>query len=275
LKPIFDQGYIIPAINSDDVDYVSCARALAKSIKYWQPTSKVCLLSNNEVTDNEKNIFDYISKFPFPLDENPLANDWQIFHASPFRQTIKIEADFALSGPIEHWWQCFQHRDVLVPVGCKNLYGETSQERFYRRVFDENNFPDVYNAMVYWRYCKEAKVFFEMVKFVFENWNVITQAFKGFNLNKAADTDTVYAIAAVLLGDELITEPFSDFFNFVHLKARHNYCHREYWNDHLTWELVEGRIKVNSFYQMYPVHYHEKSFAKKIEEHYDSLLGSN
>lgn len=273
MKPISDKGYIIPVIDDDDTVYMQCARALAKSIRYWQPNSEICLLTNNDTTKNEKDLFDYIKKFPFLLDSNPLANDWQIYYASPFRQTIKIEADIMLSGPIDHWWQCIQHKDVLVPIGCRNFYGEISEERFYRRVFDENSLPDVYNAIVYWRYSRESKIFFDTVKMVFEHWDLIKKTLKGVNLNKPADTDTVYAIAAVLLGEETVCEPFLNFFNFIHLKARHNYCQSEYWNNHLTWELVDGRLKVNSFYQQYPVHYYNKSFAKELENHYDKLLG--
>jgi len=273
LKPIYDRGYIIPVIDNDSGQYIACARALAKSIKYWQPDSKICLLSNGVISDEEKNLFDYISPFPYPPNDNPLANDWQVFYATPFRQTIKIESDMVLTGTIDHWWQCLHHKDVFIPSGCKNFYGESSKERFYRRVFDENNFPDVYNAITYWRYSKEAKNFFDTVRFVFENWDTIKRTFKGINLDKPADTDTVYAIAAVLIGEETLTESFSDFFNFIHLKAKHNYCENEYWNDHLTWEFVNGRLKINSFYQSFPVHYYNKSFATTIEEHYDKLLG--
>ena len=36
---------------------------------------------------------------------------------------------------------------------------------------DENNLPDVYNAITYWRVSQTAKDFFVLVRNIFENWN--------------------------------------------------------------------------------------------------------
>ena len=49
MKPIAEQGYLIVAQNTKDVDYVDCARTLAKTIKYWHPDAQICLLTNEQV----------------------------------------------------------------------------------------------------------------------------------------------------------------------------------------------------------------------------------
>ena len=85
MKPVeAEQGYLIVAQGKQ---YHQCARALAKSIRYFMPTSKIAV-----VGDCKDTIFDYEITLPHG-DQGGLKNDWQILEASPFRQTIKLEAD--------------------------------------------------------------------------------------------------------------------------------------------------------------------------------------
>jgi hypothetical protein len=46
-----EQGYLIVAVNSDTVDYQDCARALAKTIRYWDPSARICLVTDSAYTD--------------------------------------------------------------------------------------------------------------------------------------------------------------------------------------------------------------------------------
>lgn len=271
MKPVENRGFLITVVKNDQIDYLACARALAKSIKFWQPTAKICLLTDDETANDE--IFDYIKKFRYPVDaKNPFANDWQVFFCSPFHETIKIESDMLLVGPVDHWWTLLRNRDIVVPTGCRNFYGEWSTERFYRRSFDQNNLPDVYNAITYWRMSKFSKKFFMQVRQIFENWPSYHKLLSGVDNSIHPDTDLVYAIAAVLVGENNVTLPKTEYPSFVHMKGKHNGFPGENWTRHLTWELDQGQFRINTIAQQYPVHYHEKKFALKIEEHYDQLL---
>jgi hypothetical protein len=53
-------------------------------------------------------------------DVNPFANDAQLFRLTPFRETIKLEADMLIVSPIDHWWTQFRHRDVVISTGCRD-----------------------------------------------------------------------------------------------------------------------------------------------------------
>ena len=265
-------GLIITALKNDHIDYLACARALAKSIRFWQPDSKICLLTNYEVIENNE-LFDYIKNYRYAIDEtNPFANDWQIFFCSPFHETIKLESDIILTGSIEHWWTGMRHKDVLIATGCHNFYGEKSQERFYRRAFDYNNLPDVYNGITYWRLSEFSKQFFMQVRNIFENWEQYYKLLTGVDADMVPDTDVVYAIASVMVGEENVTLPSMDYPSFVHMKGKHNNFSGEKWTKHFVWELDAGQLRINTIAQQYPVHYHEKTFAHKLEEHYDQLL---
>jgi len=272
LNPVDDKGFLITAIKSEKTDYLACARTLAKSIRYWQPESKVCLLTNYEY-ENVDNLFDYVKDFRYPVnDKNPFANDWQIFFCSPFHETIKLESDIILTGSIDHWWSHLRKRDVVITQGCRNIYGHWSVERFYRRIFDQNNLPDLYNAITYWRLSKFSKDFFSQVRHIFDNWDHYYKLLTGIDNDFMPDTDLVYSIAATMVGKENVTLPSSDYPSFVHMKGKHNNFSGENWTRHLVWELDKGQLRINTFAQQYPVHYYEKIFAYKLEDHYDQLL---
>ena len=88
-----DRGYIIPAFNTADVDYVECARTLAKSIRYYHRDVKICLLTS---TDTQDPLFDYVCVVE---DQGGYLNDYQIYEHSPFHETVKLEADMILTAP--------------------------------------------------------------------------------------------------------------------------------------------------------------------------------
>ena len=174
-----EKGYLIPAVNNNTVDYVDCARLLATSIKSFHPTAKICLLTNQMVEDNT---FDYVKVLPYgdqsQGQEWKLQNDWQCFAASPFRQTIKLEADMLATSPIDHWWTLFEHKDLVISQGCRDFYGQVSKSRYYRKIFDTNELPDVYNAITYWRVSKLAKEFFDLVRAIFTDWDSFKKLLK-------------------------------------------------------------------------------------------------
>jgi hypothetical protein len=255
-----ERGYLIVAQGEQ---YHQCARALAKSIKYWMPGAQIAV-----VGDCKDTVFNYEIELPHG-DQGGLQNDWQVLEASPFRQTIKLESDMILNGSIEHWWQMFEKQDVVVAQGACNFYGERTAERAYRKHLDLNNLPDVYNAITYWRRSELAARFFTTVREIFDNWDQVH--LKGWT-QPEPDTDTVYAIAITLLGKEQFLLPTSP--KFTHMKGKINFCHGEDWTKELVWELGAKGLRINTIQQQMPTHYYIKSFAKQLEEHYEQLLAS-
>ena len=232
-----ERGYLIVADNTKSVDYVDCALALARSIKIHTPHAKICLVTSNDISDG---VFDYIIPLPFgdqaPDSDWKLKNDWQIFSASPFRETIKIEADMIIPQSIEHWWTMFEHRDVVITTGARNYLNNKTDSRHYRKIFDMNDLPDVYNAITYWRLSETAQQFFTLVKNIFNNWDSVSKTLKGGDTDSGT-TDVVYAIAAKIMGVENVTLPNSSYPTLIHMKGHINYLMEEDWTKEMTWEL--------------------------------------
>jgi hypothetical protein len=270
-----ERGYLIMAENTDTVDYVDCARALARSLKYHTPQAKICLVTSTDINDS---VFDFVKPLPYgdqaPNSKWKLCNDWQVFAASPFRQTIKLEADMVIPHSIWHWWTIFEHRDVVLTTGARNYLNQPTPVRHYRKIFDLNGLPDVYNAITYWRFSRNAQYFFNVVQHIFENWAAFQTTLKG-GTEDPGTTDVVYALAAKIVGVENVTLPDTSYPSLIHMKGQINGLSQENWMQELIWELDGSNIRINTVDQEYPFHYNIKEFSKALNEHYDKLLASS
>lgn len=235
---IHERGYVIPAIGDQ---YERCAQQLRDSILHFHPTANVTIVTADMLPHG---------------DQGGWANDWQMFAVSPYRQTIKLEADMIATSAIDHWWTLFELRDVVISQGCRNFYDEPADSRFYRKIFDQNHLPDVYNAITYWRLSKTARDFFDLVRHIFEHWNDYRTLLKF--PDDTASTDVVYAMAAQIMGPELVTLPSGLGPSIVHMKRHINSMHTDNWNQELIWETDPARI--NTVAQWGFLHYHIKEW---------------
>ena len=254
LPILAERGYLIPAIDTDSVDYLSCAQQLARSIRQWHPDANISVITVKRCDDP---VFDHVIPLPNG-DLGGFANDWQCFAASPYRQTIKLEADMYAATPIDHWWTLFEQRDVVISQGCKGLYNETSANRTYRQLFDDNRLPDVYNAITYWRLSSTAKEFFELVRAIFENWDRFKTMLKF--PDESATTDVVYAMAAAIMGVENITLPLGLGPQITHMKQGIIPTLTNNWTEELVWEDTDPGLRIHTVAQAGFVHYHIKDW---------------
>ena len=253
MQPIDEQGYVIVAVNSDTVDYLDCAKMLATTIRYWDPSARICLVTDSSYAHP---IYDHHRQLV--PEANPFANDAQLFRLTPFRETIKLEADMFVVSPIAHWWDQFRHRDVVISTGCRDWQDRMSTARNYRRVFDVNHLPDVYNAVTYWRRSETAKEFFGWVSNIFANWTEFRKLIK-FS-DETPSTDLVYAMAAEIMGRDRVTLPFSTYPKIVHMKRHIAGTATEAWTKELVWEYQECRLRIQTVAQTGAFHYNVKEW---------------
>jgi hypothetical protein len=252
LPILAERGYVIPAVNTDSVSYTDCAEQLAMSIKSWHPNASVSIMTNDRC---DWSVFDHVIELPYG-DQGGYANDWQVFNASPYRQTIKLEADMLIASPIDHWWTMFEHRDVVISTGCRDFYNQTATSRYYRKFIDDNHLPDVYNAITYWRLSATAQEFFDLVRNIFEHWEDYKRLVKF--PEDAPSTDFVYAMAAQIMGSERVTMPFASYPSIVHMKRHVIGTSTNNWTRELVWEL--NPLRIQTVAQWGAFHYHIKDW---------------
>jgi len=256
LPILHERGYLIPAVDTSDTNYLACATQLACSLRQHHPDVQIAVVTNTNCSDP---VFDHVISLPHgdvSNSNNKQINDWQMFTASPFRQTIKLEADMVAAGPVDHWWTLFEHRDVVISQGARTFLDEPAASRFYRKIFDHNNLPDVYNAVTYWRLSKTASEFFALVRDIFENWAQWRTLLKF--PDDDATTDVVYAMAAQIMGPEQVTLPPGLGPTIVHMKRHIQPIIGDDWTQELIWESVDSGLRIQTVAQHGFFHYHVK-----------------
>ena len=233
-----ERGYLIPAVGQQ---YVECAQRLRDSILHFHPDANITIATVDMLPNG---------------DQGGWHNDWQMFQLSPYRQTVKLEADMICASPFDHWWTMFENRDVVVSQGARDFYGNLARSRAYRKVFDQNNLPDVYNAITYWRLSATAQTFFHLVRDIFQNWTEYKKIIKF--AEEQASTDLVYAMAAKILGPENVTLPLGTGPTVVHMKQHINHLQGSDWTQELVWE--HNPLRINTVAQQGMFHYYVKDW---------------
>ena len=235
--------------------YVKCAKTLEKSIKRVMPKAKITIVTTDMLPHGDQSID----------TDWKLQNDWQVYDVSPYEYTIKLEADMYIPKNIDHWWDVLSHRDIVVSSAVRNYKQDISDSRVYRRFIDDNNLPDAYNAITYFKKSDTAKQFFAIVRDVFENWDEYKSSLR-CNAQELATTDWAYAIACHIMGVENTMMPSFTDMTMVHMKQYINQTPTENWTDTLVYECLPDHIRIQTIPQRYPFHYHIKNFSDKISE---------
>ena len=236
-------------------DYVKCASALEKSIKRVMPDANITIVTTAMLPHGDQ----------APNTNWKLQNDWQVYDASPYEYTIKLEADMYIPKNIDYWWDILSHRDLVVSSAIRNYKQDISDNRVYRRFIDDNNLPDAYNAITYFKKSDIAKQFFAIVRDVFENWDHYKASLR-CNAQELATTDWAYAIACHIMGVENTMMPTFTDMTMVHMKQYINEIPTENWTDTFVYECLPDHIRIQTIPQRYPLHYHIKNFSDKILE---------
>ena len=275
------QGFVTFAQNTDTIDYLELAYVQALNIKATQKENRYAVIvdaaTKEKVNERHHNVFDYIIDLPSdyndPTNTRKFANEWQVFRLTPFKETIKLESDLLFTRSIDHWWTAFRLKNICLSTGCKTYIGLNSTIRKYRELFDANNLPDVYNGLMYFRFSREASGFFEAARYIQDNWGNVKRGLKNC-IEDEPSTDVLYALAAIMVGEETVTMPSMDFLNFVHLKPAINGIEETSTvTDRLLAEFDAGMIRIGNINQLHPLHYFEKDFVtEEMREWYESRI---
>ena len=119
------KGFIVFAQNTDSVDYITQAYALALSIKISQrDITNISLVTNDTVSKKYQKVFDQIIPIPWVKESNndPLKAEhrWKLFHVTPYDETVVLDTDMLLLEDISHWWNYCNNYDFNFCSRIKN-----------------------------------------------------------------------------------------------------------------------------------------------------------
>lgn len=281
-----DRGFLVFAQNGT-TDYLRLAYALALSLKATQaavPYLSVVVTPGTVIPPHYAAVFDEIIDVPW-LDEAKnsswkLENEWKAYHITPYRETIKLDADMLFTSDISEWWDILAKQDVWACTTAESYRGELVTSDFYRRTFTANDLPNVYTAFMYFKITDRAQELFDMAEFIYHNWQRTFYDFLDDSRPDCVSTDVVFALAMKLVnGEDDMSFPAMPVPRFVHMKARLQgwpYGADEEWLKHISFTVTPDlQVRIGRYTQNLPVHYHLKeALTDEIIQTYERVLAS-
>ena len=142
-------GICLVAQNNSTTDYIRQAYALALSVLAKSPRTNISLITDDEVLNIYKPVFDKIISIPWGdlASENDwkIDNRWKVYHVTPYENTLVFDVDMLVLDNISSTWQNFRNNHSLLFTKNVTTYrNELVTSRYYRKTFDSNDLPDVY-----------------------------------------------------------------------------------------------------------------------------------
>lgn len=277
------RGYLTFAQNNGRTNYLELAYLQALSIKVTNKINQYAVVVDeptmSQIEDRHRRVFDYIIPVPQGDDAQghawKMQNEWKAGIASPFDQTIKLESDMLFTSSVDHWWDILQVKDMVFTNHVVDYTERRSSTREYRRLFDENDLPDIYGGLYYFSKSELSDQFFSHAKSLFSNWTYLKHYILKNCSNEIASTDLVFAVAAKLLGIENFILP-GPVPTFAHMKgAVQGWEINAVWPEHLMHQFDQHHLTIGAQRQRLPFHYHYKKFVTpEIVKHYEQLYFS-
>lgn len=278
-----NEGYLCVVQNTADVDYLKLAYLQAMSCYITQPKiNNFSILIDKEtfklVEDKHHKVFDTII-----MIENDDAidskikqqNEAKVFDASPYKRTIKTEADMLFSSDYSWYWDVCNPLNMVFTQQVYTYRNQLINNRSQRQLFDQNKLPNIYSGWTYFTFDKECKTFYDTIKLIVKDWAWYRDQYLINCRYDTPRTDELYAIAAKILNTTLIDTKFG----FVHMKSELLGLSKQVdWTKILKFELHNDFTPVVGFVrQSKPLHYQVKTFVtnemiEKYEQRYNDVL---
>lgn len=264
-----NKGFVSTAIGAD---YLRMAYLQALSIKITQfSENNYAVIVDSNTADliepKHQQVFDNI----VTLDGDwNFAREWETRNLSPWKRTIKLDADILFVNDISHWWESFENYKILFTTDVENYKGHVITDRWHRKLFDLNHLPNIYTAFYYFRDGVESAEFFDLCAKISNEWSWFANEFLIKNDNPTPRDDEIFAIAAQIYGVENCTLPGAAYPRFVHFKEPLNSLPAEKpWHEQLYVE-HNSELWIGHYPQRLPVHYINETFAsQELINHYE------
>ena len=265
------KGFLLFAQNTESVDYITQAYALALSIKFSQHEVKnVSLVTNDKVPKKYQKVFDQIIPIPWFDNSTETAlkgeHRWKLYHSTPYEETIVLDSDMLLLEDITSWWDYCNNYDLRFCSRVNNYKLEVVNDTYHRKTFIANKLTNPYYALHYFKKRQASHEFYKVLEFVCNNWEWAYDKFASDEYQNWLSMDLATAIAIEISGMYEISSDTCSPLEFIHMKTP-----IQGWNPiPVSWQdtvpyvlnskgdLIVGNIKQNKLF-----HYVEKNFISK------------
>ena len=260
-----DKGFVWFAQNNSTTDYIELSRLLASSIKKYNKHNQVCIITDKAVEHKEFDKVVILKNDYSKEQEWKMNNEWQVFNLTPFKHTIKLEADMLFTTKTDWWWNYLYQYDMIFSYHCRCYKDTTITRTPYRRLIERNNLPDVYNGLTYFRKSRPAQLFYNLCKDIMLNWPAVRNKFLINCHDEQPSTDVVYALALKIQDPLNELRVKYNWFNFMHNKSAVNGLTQAFINDQYLYPMqIDEKVYVGGYKQSRIFHYYNKSIPEEL-----------
>ena len=111
------KGFLVLAQNSEGIDYVKQAYALALSLHTSQDSCLISIVTNDPVPEEYQAVFDKV--LAIPGDDQAansvwkVENRWKLYHITPYDETIVLDSDMLVLDNFTPMWDQLSNYDVF------------------------------------------------------------------------------------------------------------------------------------------------------------------
>tara|TARA_B100000902_G_scaffold83380_1_gene87975 strand:+ start:4498 stop:5376 length:879 start_codon:yes stop_codon:yes gene_type:complete len=173
------RGFITLGIDTDE-DKIKHCYTLACSLKIIEPTAEICLVVDkgrlDMISDYYSHVFDYIVELPYGnsayKDGFHGMNLWQLYHCTPFDETIYLDYDTILVNvDLDTLWELMATNDISFPGNANNYRGFSANQNLRFEYEIQYKLPKLYYNVIYWKQKSALAIeWFKMADPVLQYW---------------------------------------------------------------------------------------------------------
>jgi len=261
------KGFLWFAQNNNKTDYVELSITLAKSIKRWNKNNQICVITDerSKFEDKHVDVVKVMRQDDSAKHKIKWANEYKAFQISPFKHTIKLEADMLWTTNTDWWWYHLWQHELVFSVDCLDYRGNVVKQTPYRKLFVRNHLPNIYNGLMYFRKSEKAQRFYEIAEHIVKNWEQVRTEMLIACHDEYPSTDVVFALAYRIMDPTSRGLIDYDWFKFIHhkpgvnntmgVKDQNNYLYPNRSGD----AVYIGETRASRVW-----HYHDKELHARI-----------
>jgi len=261
-------NFILVAQNTQDVDYVKQACALAMSIHATTPDSNISILTDDIIPQRYKELFDNVIKIPWGDLANKydwkIHNRWKTYFISPYEDAIVLDTDMLVLEDITSWYNFLQSYDMYITSTIFDYRGNKIKDTFYRKNFNKYNLPNTYMGLHYFKKSEFALEFYTWLDKITNNWKEFYKLSGSNPIQNFASMDLTAAMAIDILDcKSKITNENVSVPSFTHMKANIQGWNelRESWQTKVgTYFTDDAELYIGNHKQSGIFHYTEDNF---------------